>query len=63
MSEVYLEARRRVDGADVVLLGIPYDGGTSYRAGAKAPPSEARANGGPSSGPACVPVGIPAGSP
>jgi agmatinase len=40
---VYLEASRDVAGAAAVVLGIPYDGGTSYRAGARAAPNEVRA--------------------
>ena len=42
MSGVYLDAARRTDGASVVVLGIPYDAGTSYRAGARAAPAEVR---------------------
>jgi agmatinase len=42
VSGVYLEASRSVEGASVVVLGIPYDGGTSYRAGAGAAPNEVR---------------------
>jgi len=42
MSGVYLEATRGVDGAAAVVLGIPYDGGTSYRAGARTAPAEVR---------------------
>jgi len=42
VSGVYLEASRDVDNAVVVLLGIPYDGGTSYRAGAGAAPNVVR---------------------
>jgi agmatinase len=40
---VYLEASRDVDAAAVVIAGIPYDGGTSYRVGARAGPQEIRA--------------------
>ncbi|MGH2785584.1 MAG: agmatinase [Actinomycetota bacterium] len=46
MSEptgVYLEASRDVDHAAIVIQGVPYDGGTSYRAGARAAPDEIRA--------------------
>lgn len=39
---VYLEASRRIDDAAAVILGIPYDGGTSYRAGASAAPRDVR---------------------
>jgi len=42
VSGVYLEASRDVDNAVVVLLGIPYDGGTSYRAGAGTAPNVVR---------------------
>jgi agmatinase len=42
MSGVYLEASRDVASAAAVVLGIPYDGGTSYRAGAGAAPTEVR---------------------
>jgi agmatinase len=42
MSGVYLDAARRVDGAAAVVLGVPYDGGTSYRAGARKAPKEVR---------------------
>jgi agmatinase len=39
----YLEARAYEGGAaHVVIQGAPYDGGTSYRAGAKAAPNEIR---------------------
>ena len=40
---VYLEASRDVEGAAIVIQGVPYDGGTSYRAGARAAPDEIRA--------------------
>ncbi len=40
---VYLEASRDVEYAATVIQGIPYDGGTSYRAGARAAPDEIRA--------------------
>ena len=40
---VYLEASRELDGASAVVVGMPYDGGTSYRAGASAAPSDIRA--------------------
>lgn len=40
---VYLEASRDLDRAAAVIQGIPYDGGTSYRAGARAAPNEIRA--------------------
>ena len=46
MSEptgVFLEASRDVESAAAVIQGIPYDGGTSYRAGARAAPDEIRA--------------------
>ena len=46
MSEptgVYLEASRDLAGAAIVIQGVPYDGGTSYRAGARAAPDEIRA--------------------
>ena len=46
MSEppgVYLEASRDVERAAIVIQGVPYDGGTSYRAGARAAPDEIRA--------------------
>lgn len=43
MSGVYLEASRDVEDARAVILGIPYDGGTSYRKGARAAPDEIRA--------------------
>lgn len=46
MSEttgVYLEAGRDLERAAVVIQGVPYDGGTSYRAGARAAPDEIRA--------------------
>jgi agmatinase len=39
---VYLEATREIDGAQAVILGLPYDGGTSYRKGARAAPDEIR---------------------
>ena len=39
---VYLEASRRVEGAAAVVLGLPYDGGTSYRAGASEAPTHVR---------------------
>ncbi len=39
---VYLEASRDVENARAVILGIPYDGGTSYRKGARAAPNEIR---------------------
>jgi agmatinase len=39
---VYLDASRRLDGATAVVLGIPYDGGTSYRAGARTAPHAVR---------------------
>ena len=42
MSGVYLEALRRTDGAACVVVGIPYDGGTSYRAGARTAPHAVR---------------------
>jgi len=42
VSGTYLEASRDVEGARIVLLGIPYDGGTSYRAGARAAPADVR---------------------
>jgi agmatinase len=43
MSEaVYLEATRDVENARAVILGLPYDGGTSYRKGARAAPDEIR---------------------
>lgn len=42
MNGVYLEASRDVASAAAVVLGIPYDGGTSYRAGAGAAPAEVR---------------------
>jgi len=42
MSGVYLEASRDVANARAVIMGIPYDGGTSYRAGASAAPNEIR---------------------
>ena len=42
MSDIYLEASGNVGDAAVVVLGIPYDGGTSYRAGARAAPAEVR---------------------
>jgi agmatinase len=38
----FSDASRDVSTADVVILGIPYDGGTSYRAGARAGPLEIR---------------------
>jgi agmatinase len=40
---VYLGATRDLDRATAVVWGIPYDGGTSYRAGARAAPDEIRA--------------------
>jgi agmatinase len=40
---VYLEASRAVESAAIVIQGVPYDGGTSYRAGARAAPDEIRA--------------------
>ena len=43
MSGVFLEASRNVDEASAVVIGVPYDGGTSYRAGARAAPDEIRA--------------------
>ncbi|MEX2556816.1 MAG: agmatinase [Actinomycetota bacterium] len=42
-SGVYLEASRDLEPAAAVIQGIPYDGGTSYRAGARAAPNEIRA--------------------
>jgi agmatinase len=42
VSGVYLEASRRTDGAAAVVVGIPYDGGTSYRAGARSAPHAVR---------------------
>lgn len=42
MSGAYLEASRDVSSAATVILGIPYDGGTSYRAGAAAAPNDVR---------------------
>jgi agmatinase len=42
MSGVFLEASRDVASATVVVVGIPYDGGTSYRAGAGSAPSVVR---------------------
>lgn len=39
---VYLEATRDVENAQAVILGLPYDGGTSYRKGARAAPDEIR---------------------
>jgi agmatinase len=39
---VYLEASRDVDDAAAVIVGIPYDGGTSYRAGASSAPTAVR---------------------
>jgi agmatinase len=42
MSGVYLEASHNVPDAAAVILGIPYDGGTSYRAGARTAPAEVR---------------------
>ncbi len=38
----YLEARDHDGSAAIVMQGAPYDGGTSYRAGAKAAPDEIR---------------------
>jgi agmatinase len=43
MTGVYLEASRDIENASAVIVGIPYDGGTSYRAGARAAPDEIRA--------------------
>lgn len=40
---VYLDASRDVGRAAAILQGVPYDGGTSYRAGARAAPDEIRA--------------------
>jgi agmatinase len=40
---MYLECSRDVGNARAVILGIPYDGGTSYRTGARAAPDEIRA--------------------
>ena len=40
---VYLEASRDVHDALAVIVGIPYDGGTSYRKGAGAAPDAIRA--------------------
>ena len=40
---MYLECSRDVANAAAVILGIPYDGGTSYRKGSRAAPSEIRA--------------------
>ena len=40
---VFLEASRDVAEATAVILGVPYDGGTSYRKGARAGPDEIRA--------------------
>ena len=40
---VFLEASRDVENASAVILGLPYDGGTSYRKGARAAPDEIRA--------------------
>ncbi len=42
-SGVYLGASRDLEPAAAVIQGIPYDGGTSYRAGARAAPNEIRA--------------------
>ena len=42
-SGVYLEASRDLEPAAAIIQGIPYDGGTSYRAGARAAPNEIRA--------------------
>lgn len=42
-SGVYLEASRDLERGGAVIQGIPYDGGTSYRAGARAAPDEIRA--------------------
>jgi agmatinase len=42
-SGVYLEASRDLEPAVAVVQGLPYDGGTSYRAGARAAPDEIRA--------------------
>ncbi|MFY9587499.1 MAG: agmatinase [Actinomycetota bacterium] len=39
----FLEATRDVANARAVILGLPYDGGTSYRKGARAAPDEIRA--------------------
>ncbi len=39
---MFLECSRDVENASAVILGIPYDGGTSYRKGARAAPSEIR---------------------
>ena len=39
----FLEATRDVANARTVILGLPYDGGTSYRKGARAAPDEIRA--------------------
>ncbi|MGH2726228.1 MAG: arginase family protein, partial [Actinomycetota bacterium] len=41
---VYLEASRDVEHAATVIQGVPYDGGTSYRAGTHAAPDEIRAS-------------------
>lgn len=42
MTGVYLEASRDLERAAAVILGIPYDGGTSYRVGARTAPTEVR---------------------
>jgi agmatinase len=42
MSGVFLEASGDVASASAVVLGVPYDGGTSYRSGASAAPTEVR---------------------
>lgn len=38
-----VDDRSTLDGADVVILGAPFDGGTSYRSGARFGPSAMRA--------------------